>query len=226
MAKCAAGQYNARMCGRYSQNSPIEKLRDVFGVMERFNFPPSYNIAPTQYAPVVRFSKAKGRNELTLMRWGLVPFWAKDIEIGNKLINARAETLAEKPSFRGALKYRRCIIPADGFYEWQKQDSGKQPFNIRRHDHEPLGFAGLWEEWGEDRLHSFTIITTDANNTVKPIHARMPVILDKGDYAAWLENGETKLLKPCPDDWLEAYPVSKRVNSPANNDAALLAPAL
>src|SRR5690606_19827652 len=125
---------------RYSQYSPIEKLRDAFGVTERFNFPPCYNVAPTQYAPVVRFSKSKGRSELTLMRWGLIPFWAKDIEIGNKLINARAETLAEKPSFRGALKYRRCIIPADGFYEWQKQESGKQPFNIRRRDHEPLGF--------------------------------------------------------------------------------------
>ena len=210
------------MCGRYSQYSPIEKLRDAFGVTERFNFPPCYNVAPTQYVPVVRFSKSKGRSELTLMRWGLVPFWAKDIEIGNKLINARAETLAEKPSFRGALKYRRCIIPADGFYEWQKQESGKQPFNIRRRDHEPLGFAGLWEEWGEDRLHSFTIITTAANQDVKPLHDRMPVILDKADYAAWLEGGETALLKPCPASLLEAYPVSKRVNSPANNDAQLL----
>src|SRR5690606_31655344 len=167
-------------------------------------------------------SKSKGRSELTLMRWGLIPFWAKDIEIGNKLINARAETLAEKPSFRGALKYRRCIIPADGFYEWQKQESGKQPFNIRRHDHEPLGFAGLWEEWGKDRLHSFTIITTAANQDVKPLHDRMPVMLDKADYAAWLEDGETALLKPCPAALLEAYPVSKRVNSPAHNDAALL----
>lgn len=210
------------MCGRYSQYSPIEKLRDAFGVAERFNFPPCYNVAPTQYAPVVRYSKAKGRNELTLMRWGLVPFWAKDIEIGNKLINARAETLTEKPSFRGALKYRRCIIPADGFYEWQKQEGGKQPLNIRRRDHAPMGFAGLWEEWGEDRLHSFTIITTAANEDVKALHDRMPVILDSSDYAGWLEGGDTALLKPCPAALLEAYPVSKRVNSPANNDAALL----
>ncbi|TNE30951.1 MAG: SOS response-associated peptidase [Alphaproteobacteria bacterium] len=212
------------MCGRYSQNSPIEKLRDVFGVTERFNFPPSYNIAPTQYAPIVRFSKSKDRGELTLMRWGLIPFWAKDITIGNKLINARAETLAEKPSFRGALKYRRCIIPADGFYEWQKQETGKQPFNIRRKNCEPMGFAGLWEEWGEDRLQSFTIITTAANNTIKALHDRMPVILPPDDYAAWLEKGDTALLTPCPDDWLETYPVNKRVNSPANNDASLLDP--
>lgn len=210
------------MCGRYSQYSPIDILRDVFGVTERFNFAPCYNVAPTQYAPIVRYSKAKGRNELTLMRWGLVPFWAKDIEIGSRLINARAETLAEKPSFRGALKYRRCIIPADGFYEWQKQETGKQPFNIRRRDRAPMGFAGLWEEWGADRLHSFTIITTTANDAVKALHDRMPVILDSGDYAAWLEGGKTALLKPCPDALLEAYPVSKRVNSPANNDAGLL----
>ena len=154
------------------------------------------------------------------MRWGLIPSWAKDPSIGSKLINARRETLAEKPAFRKALRSRRCIIPISGFYEWRKHVRGKQPYFVASADEKPLTLAGLWEEWNE--LLSFTIITVPANEKVAAIHDRMPAILSREDALAWLKTGDTALLKPCPSEALATRPVSTRVNSPANNDYKLI----
>ena len=153
------------------------------------------------------------------MRWGLVPSWAKDPSIGSKLINARCETLGEKPAFRKALKSRRCIVPISGFYEWQRQGRGKQPYFVTSADGKPLTLAGLWEEW--NGLLSFTVITVPANEQVAAIHDRMPAILSLEEALAWLKTGDTALLKPCPSDVLATWPVSTRVNSPANNDPRL-----
>ena len=175
-----------------------------------------------------------GGRKLGFMRWGLVPSWAKDMTIGQRMINARAETVAEKPSFRGAFKRRRCLIPADGFYEWQARGKGpKQPYRIGRQDGAPFAFAGLWEAWrgGEgDELLTCTIITTEANRTLREIHPRMPVILDERDHAAWLDttadDGKSlrPMLAPAAEELLFAYPVSMRVNNVRNDDADCIAP--
>ncbi len=165
-----------------------------------------------------------------MLRWGLIPSWAKDPSIGNKMINARAETVSEKPSFRSAFKKRRCLIVADGFYEWQKTDGGKQPFHIKMNDSSPFAFAGLWETWDKDgeAIRSCSIITTDANDLMNEIHHRMPVILHPEDYGVWIDSGfEEKealmeLLKPYPSDEMEAYAVSRRVNKPSNNEPSVL----
>ena len=165
-----------------------------------------------------------------MFHWGLIPSWAKDPAIGNKMINARAETVSEKPSFRSAFKKRRCLILADGFYEWQKTDDGKQPYHIKMEDDSPFAFAGLWEAWDKygEEIRSGTIITTDANDLMNEIHHRMPVILHPEDYGLWLDpdfdekEALTSLLKPYPSDAMEAYPVSRRVNKPANNEPSVL----
>jgi putative SOS response-associated peptidase YedK len=182
---------------------------------------PRYNIAPTQSVIVVGDD---GKRYLKPMRWGLIPSWAKDPSIGNRMINARAETLAEKPAFRAALKKRRCIIPADGFFEWQKLGKVKQPVHIVLKSREPFGFAGLWENWkspeGEEIL-SCTIITTEANELLEAVHDRMPVILTRNTEAAWLDPKIQEpekllpLLKQFSADQMEYYPVSREVNSPA-----------
>lgn len=172
------------MCGRYSITTPVEGMRRVFGFPERPNLEPRYNLAPTQSAPIVRLGE-DGRRHLASLRWGLIPSWAKEAAIGSKLINARSETLAEKPSFRGPLKSRRCLVPADGFYEWLKTDAGKQPYRIALADGGVFAFAGLWDRWalpGQDAVESFTIITTAANELLSPIHDRMPVMLDPAAY--------------------------------------------
>jgi putative SOS response-associated peptidase YedK len=188
---------------------------------------PRYNAAPTQRMPVVRIVDDK--RELALLRWGLIPSWAKDPKIGNSLINARGETVAEKPAFRSAFKARRCLVLVDGFYEWRKlPGGGKQPYRITMADGSPFAFAGLWERWdkGDEPLETFTIITTTANELVVPIHDRMPVILDPADYDAWLESPDTAipmaLIQPYPARRMSAYPVSTRVNSPRNDDAAVI----
>jgi putative SOS response-associated peptidase YedK len=167
-----------------------------------------------------------------MLRWGLIPSWANDPEIGNRMINARAETVAEKPSYRKAFKKSRCLILADGFYEWQKTDSGKQPFHIRMQDGSPFAFAGLWESWDKgDGLRSCTIITTDANDLVGEVHNRMPVILHPEDYEMWLDpdfderEPLTTLLKPFPAEAMETYMVSRRVNKPSNNEPGVVEPA-
>ena len=220
------------MCGRYAVTLPPEAMRRIFGFVEQPNFPPRFNVAPTQPVPIVRRG-ADGLRHFALVRWGLVPAWAR--EVGQKpLINARAETIADKPSFRSAFRRRRCLVPADGFYEWQTRATGrKQPFFIRRRDGRPMAFAGIWEHWQTpegSELESCAIVTTDANAALRPIHARMPAILEEAAWEVWLDPDERRApdalatLAPAPDTLLEAIPVSTRVNAVANDDAGLVAP--
>ncbi len=220
------------MCGRvasYFTWEQIKALAEPFWMPSEGNDPePSWNVAPTQQAPVIRITD--GKPECLEARWGLIPFWAKDLKIGARMINARAETVAEKPAFRSAFKKRRCIIPISGFYEWQKQTAGaKVPHYITRADDNPMLLAGLWEYWdrGAEPIESFTIITTDANEFMSPIHDRMPVILEPERVSAWLspqtsaEEAQTLLVR-APDGVLEAHPVSTTVNSPRNNGPELI----
>jgi putative SOS response-associated peptidase YedK len=209
----------------------MHEIATAFDLPDQPELPFRYNIAPTQEVAAVRMEPDSGQRELGLLHWGLIPSWAKDKKIASKLINARAETVAEKPSFRSAFTKRRCLILADGFYEWQKLEGGKkQPHYIHRQDDMPFAFAGLWESWnGEgEAVESCTIITTSANEVMQPLHDRMPVILSGKDYDLWLDPAFKdkaalqELLKPCPVDWLEAYPVSTRVNSPKHDEAACL----
>lgn len=211
------------MCGRYTLASPGNVVAELFELDEVPELRPRFNIAPTQEVAVVR--AREGRRELGAVQWGLVPSWAKDLAIGQKLINARAETVAEKPAFRSALRARRCLVVADGFYEWQPTAGRKQPWYFRLRDGRPFAFAGLWERWqvpGIDPLESCTIVTTEANGLVAPVHARMPVILSPEGCARWLAGGPTEelqtLLAPFPPDRMRAHPVSLRVNSPAADD--------
>lgn len=213
------------MCGRYQLTSPIEAMTEhynAYALAEVLDLPPRYNVAPTMPVPiVVRYAEAPDRRSLTAAKWGLIPFWAKDEKIGSRMINARAEEAAEKPAYRAAMKYRRCIVPADGFYEWRAGTTPKQPFLIRRRDRKPLAFAGLWELW-RDELQSCAVLTTSPNETMAPIHNRMPVILEPADFDRWLDPQQRDpaavrdLLKPAPADVLEAVPVSTYVNSPKN----------
>lgn len=216
------------MCGRYAFFSPAEAVRQYFAVDCELDLPPRYNIAPTQAVPVIR--QRDGSKELVLLHWGLVPFWAKEKSIGNRMINARAETVAEKPSFRNALKSRRCLVLANGFYEWQKTGAAKQPHYICMRDQRPMAFAGLWESWdkGDEPLESCTIITTTANELVAPIHHRMPVILNTDRQTDWL-SGELldadrlrAALLPAPAGEMLAWPVDRMVNSPANQGPELI----
>ena len=219
------------MCGRYTLHHDSEQIIRRY-LLDRWpaDLRPRYNIAPTQQVPVIRVHG--GAREMVMMRWGLVPSWAKDPSIGNRMINARAEGVAQKPAFRNALKHRRCLIPASGFYEWCKDKGGKKPMYIRREDGEPFAFAGLWESWadkttGQDLL-TCTIITTLANELVRPIHDRMPVILGREDEAAWLDTGRSEaadvvpMLRSCPVRGMVAHAVSKRVNKPENEGAGLV----
>ena len=219
------------MCGRYTLKTPAGVLTERFDIEESStSITSSYNIAPTQQVATVLAEN--GKRKLEMLHWGLIPSWAMDPEVGNRMINARAETVAEKPSYRKAFQERRCLILADGFYEWQKTDNGKQPFYIRMEDESPFAFAGLWESWRNGReIRSCTIITTAPNELAASIHNRMPVILHPEDYDMWLDpdfderEPLTSLLKPFPAEAMEAYPVSRRVNKPANNDAGVVEPA-
>lgn len=220
---------NQEMCGRFAQRTDPKRLAQAFNVAEVPNIEPRYNIAPTQDILSVRAS-ADGR-ELVFYKWGLIPSWAKDAAIGARLINARSETVTEKPAFRQAFKQRRCIIPADGFYEWQRTAGRKQPFYFRMRDESPFGFAGLWERWkGEGRkaINSCTILTTEANEVLRPVHDRMPVILHPEDYELWLDSDVRKqelvkeLLRPFPAEEMEGYAVSASINSPRNQGAELI----
>ncbi len=194
-------------------------------------FASSYNIAPQSVQPVVRLNPGSGSREFALQRWGLVPLWARDAKLGYTTFNARAEEAARKPAFREALKKRRCIVPADGFYEWQKIGAkAKQPFAITLKSGEPFAFAGLWESWQPPQgppLETFAILTTGPNEIMRPIHNRMPVILDPSDYARWLSPGDAanppvELLRPFPSEKMRAWPVSSRVGNVRNNDRELL----
>ena len=221
------------MCGRFSNDAKPEQIEAEFkiGKLNPKLFAPRYNIAPTQMIPVVL--EQSGERIIESLRWGLIPSWAKDESIGSKMINARAETLAEKPSFRDAFKKHRCIIPASGFYEWQKGSKGaKQPFYFRMKEKQVFGFAGLYEEWLDketgEQIETFTIITTEANKVLEPIHERMPVILKSKDYDQWLDAKEKdtaklqKLLAPYPSEEMKSYQVSKSVNSPSNDSPELI----
>jgi putative SOS response-associated peptidase YedK len=215
------------MCGRYTLTSPGEVVAEIFELMDLPEILPRYNLAPTQEAAVVRIPAPQAPRSLALLRWGLIPTWAKDPAIGNRMINARAESAAEKPAYRDSFRRRRCLVPADGFYEWKRQGKLKQPHLIRRRDRLPFAFAGLWSSWrGPDHpapLETFTILTTSPNDLMAGIHDRMPVILDRRDHAAWLDpaNRDTAalqaLLVAAPAEAWEAIPVSTRVNSPAHD---------
>ena len=226
------------MCGRYLLKAPADALRRAFGFVEQPNLMPRYNIAPTQDVPVIRERREpKGERTLQLLRWGLIPSWAEDMKGGAKLINARAEGISERPSFREAFQKRRCLVPSDGFYEWRTEGKIKQPYLIQRRDRAPFASAGLWERWVPKTqppepayIDSFTIVTTAANALLKPLHARMPVILAPEDYARWFDRATSEaelraLLKPAPEDLLAYFPVSPRVNAAAPDDAGLIEPA-
>lgn len=212
------------MCGRYELHSHPQVIALLMGLSAMPELVPRYNIAPTQGGLIVRAGEDGGREAL-LAHWGLIPFWAKERDMGARMINARAETLAEKPAFRQALKKRRCLVPADGFYEWQGPPGNKQPWHIGMADDAPFAMAGLWERWRDPEgglLDSFTIITTAANEMVKRLHERMPAILAPADYAIWLDpanDAAAELLTPFPAEEMRAYPVSKRVNNVRNDDA-------
>jgi putative SOS response-associated peptidase YedK len=218
------------MCGRYTMHHSPTQVEMRFGITQaRATTTERYNIAPTQSVPVI--VEADGGRFLDAMQWGLVPAWAKDPGIGNKMINARAETLPEKPSFKVALSRRRCILPVDGFYEWKTEGNARQPMHIRRKDGELFAFAGLWEEWQQPDgtpLRTCTVITTTPNAVMEPIHNRMPAILLPDDEATWLDAALKKpedvmgLLHPYPANMMEAYPVDRRVNVPTFEDPALL----
>ena len=214
------------MCGRFARFTPTAELAELLDARVRDELPPRYNIAPTQNVLAMRLDE-DGKRCLSALRWGLIPFWAEDQTIGNRMINARAESVHEKPAFRRAFRRRRCLIPADGFYEWQKTGGKKQPYFIRMADGQPLCFAGLWETWTDpegEPLESCTILTTDANDDLHPIHHRMPVILLPDRYDPWLDpaaRDPTLLrdyLKPLPAGLLAAYPVGTYVNNVRNDD--------
>ncbi|KPJ92952.1 MAG: hypothetical protein AMJ53_08365 [Gammaproteobacteria bacterium SG8_11] len=212
------------MCGRFSLTPKIEQVIEKLNIINSIEFEPSYNIAPSENIAVVRYIDSQ--RVISAMRWGLVPFWMKEFPKSNSLINARGETVAEKPSFRNAYKKRRCLIPADGFYEWQKIGEKKQPYYIQSKNKEIFTFAGLWEQWqGEDRtIESCAILTTHANDDMKPIHHRMPVIIDPENYQQWFESEDPKaLIASYPNGRLQTYPVSQYVNNPRHNDETCIA---
>ena len=220
------------MCGRYTLRTPVEKLAEEFGFdASSVEVSPNYNVAPTQEVAAVL--SEGGERRLELLRWGLIPSWADDPGIGSRMINARAETAPEKPSFRRAFRERRCLIPADGFYEWKRTNGTKQPYYIRMREGRPFAFAGLWESWKDDggpAIRSCAILTTAPNALAGEIHDRMPVILPAGSYDVWLDPEAEKeelvaLLAPYPEAEMEAYPVSRFVNSPSNNDPRCIEPA-
>lgn len=177
------------MCGRFVLMTVGRELAERFQLMETPSLVPRYNVAPTQQIAVIRSETETGRRRLGMLKWGLIPFWAKDVSIGSKMINARSETVAEKPAFRAAFKHRRCLIPADGFYEWKTEQGIRQPFFVYMADGKPFAFAGLWEMWKDpdgNPVESCTILTTDANALLLPIHDRMPAILSPEEYGEWL----------------------------------------
>ncbi|MDE2228930.1 MAG: SOS response-associated peptidase [Alphaproteobacteria bacterium] len=224
------------MCGRYTLTTPAEVLHDVFGFVERPNLPARYNIAPSQEAPVMRQRRQpKGERTVQSLRWGLIPSWAKDARIASSLINARAETLSSRPAFAKALRQRRCAALADGFYDWSGEGAARQPYLVTRRDGAPFAFAGLWDRWIERRdgaatpVDTFTIVTTAANELLRQLHPRMPVILTGAALDAWLdpESNPVRIaaaLRGAPSAALRYVPVSKRVNSARVDEPELAAP--
>ena len=218
------------MCGRYVLTTPGEVLAELFELDEKPHLAPRWNIAPTQEVAIVR-RRDEGR-ELALARWGLIPSWAKDAAIGNRMINARAETVAEKPAFRDSFRKRRCLMPADGFYEWQKIGARKQPWLLRRKGGAPFAFAALWSRWHDPAsgrpVETCALLTTTPNALASRVHDRMPVILPREAFALWLDPGAEPgalgaLLAPLPAEQMEAWSVSTRVNDPRHDDASCVA---
>jgi len=218
------------MCGRFTLTTPADAIADLFALAVVPELSPRYNIAPSQ--PVAAVRERDGERRLDLLRWGLVPSWAKDPAIGNRMINARAETVADKPAFRAAFRERRCLIPATGFYEWKRTEATKQPYLVTAAGDGLLALAGLWELWkvpDGGRLETCTIITTSANDLVAPIHDRMPVILERHDFDLWLtptteSDRLLQLLRSCDSSALAARPVSTYVNTPRNDDPRCIEP--
>jgi putative SOS response-associated peptidase YedK len=224
------------MCGRARLSSDVSEIKLVFGIPPERpspNFAPSWNVAPTDPLPIVHYDSKEGTRSLDVMRWGLIPYWAKDIKIGFSTINARAEDVETKPAFREAFQRRRCLVPLDNFYEWKKTGTGKQPYAIALADRRPMGMAGLWETWRSpagERLRSFTIVTTKPNELCAELHNRMPVVLKPDVWPVWLgeqpaDVRELKaLLTPYPSDEMTCWPVSARVGNVKNNDPSLIEP--
>jgi putative SOS response-associated peptidase YedK len=217
------------MCGRFAFYSPSEATAALFGVDGALAVEPRYNIAPTQFVAAIR-DDANERRELVMLRWGLVPFWAKDPAIGNRMINARAETVAEKPSYRAAFKHRRCVVLADGFYEWHRAGDVKVPHYISLNSGEPFALAALWENWkdkdGGEMLQTTTLITTAANEFMQPLHHRMPVVLQPETANDWLAGSPDFLDGVATrSPALRAWPVSRAVNNARNQGETLIVPA-
>ena len=221
------------MCGRYSLTTPVEAVGDYFDFLELPNLPVRANIAPRQEVAAVRLGADDGVRHFAWLRWGLIPSWAKDAAIGDRMINARSESVAEKPAFRDAFRSRRCLIAADGFFEWRSEGGRKQPYRITLSDTDVFAFAGIWERWRDpqsrEAIETCAILTTEAVPALRPIHHRMPVILDPANFTAWL-NPVAKvdtiqtLLHQQPAHTFATYTVSTRINSAANDDLSLLAP--
>lgn len=221
------------MCGRFTLKTPAQELASLFNGLNFGGLQPRYNVCPTQLSACVRTS-AEGVNEVAMLRWGLVPSWADDLKIGPKMINARSETVATKPSFRAAFQRRRCLVLADGFYEWKKDGKAKQPYYISQVDGKAFALAGLWESWRDpesEQVHeTFTVLTTEANQTMQPLHHRMPVFLNPEDYSVWLDvefkdaSVLESLLIPCAEDRLHAWQVEKLVNKPINDRPECILP--
>jgi putative SOS response-associated peptidase YedK len=219
------------MCGRYAVTTVPDAIRRLFRYLERPDFPPRYNIAPTQPIAIVRL--AEGQRHFALVRWGFIPSWVKDPRTVSLMFNARGETAAEKPAYKAAMKRRRCLVPADGFYEWKRDGGRKRPYWVRPRAGGPIAFAGLWETWtgpnGEE-LETAAIVTTAANGMLKPLHERMPVVVPPDAFDLWLDPNADRqtassLIAPAPNDLFEAYEVSGAVNRAANDGPALLTPA-
>jgi len=243
------------MCGRFTLTSPIDEVAEYFRVLEggwpqAAERPPRYNIAPTQPVACVR-QPAEGGREIVEMRWGLIPYWAEDPAIGNRMINARAETLATRSAYKEPFRRRRCLVVADGFYEWRKEPGGKQPYYVYMADKKPFGFAGLWDRWrpragrleglgdperaaeqlsADGRLESCAIVTGEPNELLEPIHDRMPVIVAPEHWEAWLDpeldepESLQEILRTYPAERMRAHPVSTHVNKPANDDPECIRP--
>jgi putative SOS response-associated peptidase YedK len=217
------------MCGRYRLSRRKQAIEEYFGsVSGDEDWTPRYNIAPTQPVPVIRQNPKEPIREFSFMRWGLIPHWAKDPSIAAKMINARSETAASTPAFRDPLKFRRCLIPTDGFYEWKRTLTGKQPFCFEVNESELFAFAGIWDGWKNAEgqwIKTCSILTTTPNAVTATVHERMPVILDRGSYDLWLDPGMqnvaaiSELLKPCDATLMSLYPVSTRINNVRNDDA-------
>jgi len=213
------------MCGRFTLRAKPAAVAKEFDLPEVPRLQRRFNVALNQPVAVVRFDPSEGSRRLDFLTWGLIPSWADDPGIGDRMINARAETVAEKPAFRHPFRTRRCLVLADGFYEWQRQDGWKRPYFVHRKDDRPFAFAGLWDHWkeGDESIYSCIFLTTDANELLAPIHDRMPVILPRSAYELWLDPGVhdpkrlAPLLVPFPAEEMEAYPVSRLVNDPEND---------